>query len=215
MPATGGRRLLNPKPKHKIDMQVAQSIVKTLAAAVMACGLSLTAHAQIGSGWTSTSVNFSTQISSGCSITDSVNFRVGSGTSGRAERRYDTNTDTQRQFQGTVKVDSLGGDRINIKQTFDQDNGPYQLVAVSKANSELYETEGGNKLADYTVGNTVTINTIITRSSGEVQVYVNGSLAETKTGGSEDLYDKCGAYISSSGSGPAETTWSTVQFWKK
>jgi hypothetical protein len=196
-------------------MQVAKCIANTVAVAALACGMALTANAQIGSGWTSTSVSFTTQISSGCSITNTSNFRVGSGTSGRAERRYDTNTNTQRQFQGDVKVDSLGGDRINIKQTFDQDNGPYQLVAVSKANSDLYETEGGNELASYTVGNTVTINTIITRSSGSVAVYINGSLAETKTGGSEDLYDKCGAYISSSGSGPAETTWNSVQFWKK
>ena len=112
-------------------------------------------------------------------------------------------------------VNSLGGDRINIKQTFDQNNGPYQLIAVSKANGELYETEGGNKLASYTVGQSATINTIITRSSGNVAVYVNGSLKETKTGGSEDLYDKCGAYISGSGSGPATVTWTGVEFWKK
>jgi hypothetical protein len=195
-------------------MNVKKRIVKALAAFALICGLSLSAHAQIGSGWTSTSVSFVVQTSAGCSVSGNV-FKVPSGTSGRAERRYATNTNTQRQFQGTVVVNSLGGDRINIKQTFDQSNGPYQLVAVSKASKELYETEGGQKLASYTVGTSVRINTIITRSSGEVQVYINGSLAETKTGGSVNLYDKCGAYISGSGSGPCTTTWTGVAFWKK
>src|SRR5579862_3806256 len=135
-------------------MNVKRRIVKSLAASALVCGLSVAAHAQIGSGWTSTSVSFVVQTSAGCSVSGNV-FKVPSGTSGRAERRYATNTNTQRQFQGTVVVNSLGGDRINLKQTFDQNNGPYQLIAVSKANGELYETEGGAKLASYTVGTSV------------------------------------------------------------
>jgi len=195
-------------------MNVKKHIVKALAASAIICGLSLSAHAQIGTGWTSTSVSFVVQTSAGCSVSGNV-FKVPSGSTGRAERRYDTNTNTQRQFQGTMVVNSLGGDRINLKQTFDQDNGPYNIIAVSKADKDLYEVEGGNKLASYTVGTSVRINTIITRSSGQVQVYINGSLAETKKGGSKNLYDKCGAYISGSGTGPCTTTWTGVQFWKK
>lgn len=189
-------------------------LLQSFAAILVVGGLSATAHAQIGTGWTSTTVNFYIQTSSGCSVSGNT-FKVPSGTSGRAERRYDTNTNTQRQFQGSLTVNSLGGDRICVKQTFDQDNGPYNMVAVSKANGNLYEVEGGNSLGSYSVGSTVRVNTIITRSSGQVDVYVNGSKKETKTGGSVNLYDKCGAYITGSGSGPATVTWNSVQFWKK
>jgi hypothetical protein len=195
-------------------MNLNMRIVKSLVAVAAACGLSLSAYAQIGSGWSSTSVSFVVQTSKGCSVSGNV-FKVPSG-KGRAERRYANNTDTQRQFQGTLVVNSLGGDKINVKQTFDDSKGPYNIIAVQKAGGgELYETEGGNKLASYTVGSSVKINTIITRSSGQVDVYVNGSHAETKTGGSVNLYDKCGAYVSASGTGPCTTTWTGVQFWKK
>jgi hypothetical protein len=189
-------------------------VVKVLAAFAVICGFSVSSQAQIGSGWSGTSVSFVIQTSSGCSVSGNV-FKVPSG-KGRAERRYATNTNTQRQFQGTLVVNSLGGDKINVKQTFDESKGPYNIIAVQKASGgELYETEGGKKLASYTVGSSVRINTIITRSSGQVQVYVNGSLAETKTGGSVNLYDKCGAYVSASGTGPCTTTWTGVAFWKK
>ena len=194
-------------------MNVNKRIVRSLAVVAVICGLSLSADAQIGSGWTSTSVSFVVQTSAGCSVSGNV-FKVPSGTHGRAERRYATNTSTQRQFQGTLVVNSLGGDRINVAQTFDQNNGPYNIIAVKKPGS-LYEVEGGNTLSSYTIGSSVRVNTIITRSSGQVQVYINGSLAETKTGGSTNLYNKVGAYISGSGTGPCTTTWTGVAFWKK
>jgi hypothetical protein len=189
-----------------------QSLLRHAAVLALAAGLSLTARAQIGTGWTSTSVSFSTQASSGCSVSGDT-FKIDSG-SGRAERRYATNTNTQRQFQGNVTVNSLSGDRVSVKQTFDQDNGAFQMLAVKKPGS-LYEVSGGATLASYTIGTQVRVNTIITRSSGSVAVYIAGSQKETKSGGSQNLYDKCGAYATSSGQGPATVTWSSVQFWKK
>src|SRR4051812_33073537 len=193
-------------------MSVVKRLVQSFAAIAFVAGLSATAHAQIGSGWTSTSVSFNVQTSSGCSVSGDV-FKVPSG-AGRAERRYATNTNTQRQFQGDVVVNSPGGDRINIKQTFDESNGPFNIIAVKKPGT-LYEVEGGATLSSYTIGSSARVNTIITRSGGKVQVYINGSLKETLSGASNNLYDKCGAYVSASGTGPATVTWSSVKFWKK
>ncbi len=193
-------------------MNVKKRMVKALAALAITCGLSLAAHAQIGTGWTPTSVSFVVQTSAGCSVNGNV-FKVPKG-KGRAERRYADNTNTQRQFQGNVVVNSLGGDRINIKQTFNGSTGPFNIIAVKKP-GELYEVEGGATLSSYTIGSSVRINTIITRAGGKVQVYINGSLKETKTGAGPDLYDKVGAYVSASGTGPATVTWTGVQFWKK
>jgi hypothetical protein len=192
-------------------MNVKQRIVKSLAAFAIVCGLSLTVHAQVGTGWTSTTVSYSTQTSSGCSQSGGT-FKVGSGSSGRAERRYDNITSGSRQFQGTLKVVSLGGDKVCCWQTFSEANGPWQMGAVKKAGS-LYEVEGGNTLASYTVGSSVRINTVCT-SGGSVTVYVAGSSKESKSGGTTP-YNKIGAYITGSGSGPCTNSWSGVAFWKK
>ena len=195
-------------------MQPTKRIVQILAAVAVG-GLSLSAPAQIGTGWTSTTVGFKIQTEGSGKVSGNT-FSLGSSTSGkqRAERRYDAISSGQRQFQGDVKVASLGGDRICLKQTFQQNSGPWNMIAVKKSGS-LYEVEGGATLAAYTVGSTARINTLLNASKGTVQVYINGSLKETKTGGKVPIYDKCGTYATSSGKGPVTATWNNVTFWKK
>jgi hypothetical protein len=188
-----------------------QSVKRILGALALLGAVSATASAQIGSGWTSTSVSYSTQVSSGCSVSGST-FTIDSG-SGRAERRYATLTSGSRQFQGTFKVSSLGGNRVAVWQTFSEANGPWQMGAVDKSASKIYEVEGGSTLNSFSVGSSYRINTIAT-SGGSVQVYVNGSQKESKTGGSSP-YNKIGSYATSSGAGPCTTTWSSIAFWKK
>lgn len=187
-----------------------------IAAIALIGGLSATAQAQIGSGWSPTSINFYVQTTDGATQSGDpatgALFTLPSG-AGRSEARYDTQTSGTWQFQGYCTVNSLDGDRICLKQTFDEANGPWNMIAVSKANGSLYEVEGGAYLADYTVGNQVQINTLGDADAGTVDVYINGTYVETKTGGSNTLYDKCGAYATSSGSGPATVSWTGVQFW--
>jgi hypothetical protein len=60
----------------------------------------------------------------------------------------------------------------------------------------------------------VQVNTIYTPNVS-VKVYINGSLAETKTGNGPPNYNKFGAYASASGTGPCTTTWDSIQFWKQ
>ncbi len=191
-------------------MQLAKRLGLVVGALALAGGLSATAHAQIGSGWTSTSVSYSTQVSSGCYNSGGY-FRLDGG-SGRSERRYATLTSGSRQFQGNFVMDSLGGDRVSVFQTFSEDNGPFQMGAVKKPGT-LYEVEGGATLSSYSIGSSMRINTIAS-SGGSVQVYVNGSQKESKSGGSRP-YNKLGAYATASGAGPAEVHWSSIQFWRK
>ena len=191
-------------------MQLEKRLGLLVGALALAGAFSATAHAQIGSGWTSTSVSYTTQVSSGCYNSGGY-FRLDDG-SGRSERRYATITSGSRQFQGTFVMDTLGGDRVACFQTFSEANGPWQMGAVKKPGT-LYEVEGGNTLSSYTIGSSMRINTIAT-SSGSVTVYVNGSSKESKTGGTSP-YNKIGAYATASGAGPAEVHWSSVQFWKK
>lgn len=185
--------------------------VSILSAVLFVGGLSAVAHAQVGSGWTSTSVSYNTHVSSGCSISNGNTFIIDGG-SGRAERRYTTLTSGSRQFQGTFKVNSLGGDRVSVFQTFSEVNGPFQMGAVKKPGT-LYEVEGGATLSSYSIGSSMRINTVAT-SSGSVQVYVNGSQKESMSGGTSP-YHKMGSYATASGAGPCSTTWTSVAFWRK
>jgi hypothetical protein len=184
--------------------------IRSLCAAALLGGFVSSIHAQVGSGWTSTSVSYNTQVSSGCSISGDT-YSIDGG-SGRAERRYTTLTSGSRQFQGTFRMTSLGGDRVSVFQTFSQTNGPFQMGAVKKPGT-LYEVSGGATLSSYSIGSSMRINTTAT-SGGTVEVYVNGSRKETKTGGNQP-YHKHGAYATGSGAGPATVTWTSIAFWRK
>ncbi len=190
--------------------------IQAFLVAVFVCLFALTAHAQIGTGWTAYSPSFTLQLQ-GCGANSGLVFKLTcSSTSGfqRAERRYANITASQSQFQGTVVVNSLGGDRISLKQVFQQNAGPWILVAVKKPGA-LYEVESGATLASYTIGTAVRINTISNTVTRVTQVYINGSLRETRTGGQNPLYDKFGTYRTASGRGPVTATWSNIGFWRK
>ena len=190
--------------------------MKTLVMTGLVCLITLTANAQIGTGWTPYSPSFVLQIR-GCGASSGLNFSITcAATSGdnRAERRYANLTAAMSQFQGTVVVTSLTGDRINLKQTFQDNIGPWNMIAVKKPGA-LYEVSTGATLASYTIGTAVRINTITDTVKHTTQVYINGSLVETKTGGKGSLYDKFGTYRTHSGKGPVSATWSNIQFWKK
>lgn len=172
-------------------------------------------HAQVGGGsWTSISPSFKVQREGSVSVADNAFTIRGTGGEQRAERRYATFTSGIHQFEGRVRVNSLGGDRICLKQTFLDGQGPWNMIAVKKPGT-LYEVRGGATLASYVIGSTVRINTVTNASNGRVSVYINGSHVETLTGGTGRYYDKYGAYRTNSGRGPASVTWSGVRFWRR
>lgn len=172
------------------------------------------AQAQVGSGWTSYSPSHTVQTVGSGSISGST-FSISSTsttTEQRAEWRYSTVTSGQSQFQGTVKVNSLGGDRISLCQCF-KTTGPCSLCAIKKPGT-LYQVEGGATIGSLAIGSSARINTVI-NTSGAQQIYLNGSLKNTVNCGSGDYYHKLGAYRTASGQGPVSVTWSSIKFWKK
>jgi len=191
------------------------SRIQALAVAVLVCLFALTANAQIGTGWTPYSPSFTLQIR-GCAASSGLNFRITcAATSGdnRAERRYADITSAQNQFQGTVVVNSLAGDRISLKQVHPLTGG-WVLIAVKKP-GELYDVHSGATLAGYTIGTPVRINTITNTKTRTCQIYINGSLRIIDTKGVPPLYDKLGVYRTASGKGPVSATWSNIAFWRK
>src|SRR5499427_334979 len=136
------------------------SRIQAVVVIALVCLFTLTANAQIGSGWTSYSPSVTLQVR-GCGAASGLTFRLTcAATSGdnRAERRYPDITFAQNQFQGTVVVNSLVGDRISLKQVHPLTGG-WVLIAVRKP-GQLYEVHNGATLANYTIGTPVRINTI-------------------------------------------------------
>lgn len=192
---------------------------KLIAACAVAGGLSLTASAQIGSGWSSVSESYKVQLS-GSGWNTGNQFGLTKTTDptdtikDRAEREYNTWTSGSHQFQGSCTVNSFGGNGICIKQTFQKVNGPWEMVAINNAGS-VYEVHNNATLGSFKVGTSFRINTILDISAGTVQVYFNGSLKTTISGGVQPMYDKCGTYRLKSGSAPVTATWTSIQFWQK
>jgi len=203
----------NLEPRKKVKSSRTTQIIATC---ILAGGLSLAANAQVGSGWTSVSETFKVQTSGSGSVSGNT-FKITSTTSGtkdRAEREYNTWSSGQHQFQGDCTVNSFGGDGICIKQTFQKDAGPWNMVALTHSGS-IYEVSNGKTLGSFKVGTSFRINTVLDASKGTVQVYVNGSSKETLSGGQAPIYDKCGTYRLDSGTAPITATWNNVKFWQK
>jgi hypothetical protein len=131
----------------------------------------------------------------------------------RAERRYVDYSSGAHKFEGTFTITSEGGSRISLKQTFQDNVGPYFLMAVENG-GRLYSVEGGATIAGGAapVGTAVTVDTVHT-VGGQLQVYVNGSLDYTTSSPSGSFYDKIGAYRTKSGTGPITVQWSNLKFW--
>ena len=187
----------------------------------MVVALSGTAEAQIGSGWSAYTPSMNLQLR-GCGAHSASGgietFRLTcSNTSddNRAEQRIQNDyTSGTNQFEGEVRVVSLGGSNISLKQTFMPNNGAFLMLAVSSG-GRLYSVGNSGDLATGIIGSWVRINTIHTVSSGNHGIYINGSLRFTKTGGRQVAWhDKYGTYRLGSGQGPITAEWRNVRFWR-
>jgi hypothetical protein len=178
------------------------------------------AHAQIGSGWTPYTPDESLQLR-GCSEHSASGgvdqFRLTCSTmsgDNRAEHRtqndYSSGTN---QFEGEIRVVSVGANII-VKQTFMPNRGAFLMIAVS-ADGRLYLHGGGGDVLPNVVGKWVRINTIHDVSAGTHQIYADGVLRTTKSGGGQVAWhDKYGAYRSQSGRGPAVIEWRNIRYWR-
>jgi hypothetical protein len=136
----------------------------------------------------------------------------------RAERRYRNDyTSGVHQFSGTFKINSMSGNRISLKQTFNGDTGPYFIMAVEQG-GRLYSVRGGQTIATgvATVGASVRIHTVHNANNHRFSLYVNGKeMFRDENAPSGGFYDKIGAYTTDSGTGGLSITWSDVQFWHR
>jgi hypothetical protein len=192
-----------------------------LCAALSTMGVG-TAWAQIGSGWTQYQPSKKLQLR-GCGEhngSGTERFELTCDTSGsdnRAEQRIQNDyTSGTRQFEGEVRVVSLDGTNISLKQTFMPNNGPFLLIAVAN-NGRLYTVGdgAGSNLATIKRGQWTRINTVHDVDDGTIEIYINGSLRYTKPNARKVAWhDKYGAYRTSSGRGPVQVEWRNVRFFR-
>ena len=204
-------------------MKTENCIVKLLAAFALICGLSLSARAQIGSGWTPDNETYTPQTSSGCTITSisgGFEFHVPSG-QGRAEQRGNnlpSNTTNQWQGFGTLTSFPSGSNKITVHQVFGPAPSTPDLILDEATGGptgiEIMSLEQGDAFeAAIQVGVQFQLNTIYDPVGNLITIYVNGSQTGTKTPNSGVHYNKYGQYVSLSGTGPATMDWVNVQSW--
>jgi hypothetical protein len=193
---------------------------KKLLAALAIASLLATAQAQVGSGWVSYSpgkhlqtVGCGTYSSSGGIETFKLTCSSTSGEQRAEQRVEDDFSSGTRQFEGIVKVTSLGGSGISLKQTFQANNGAFLMIAV-KTGGTLYDVQSGTTLASSIVGVSTRINTVTDVGGQKTYEYVNGTLKHTLNGGSTPFYNKYGTYRLGSGNGPITAEWSGVKYWR-
>ncbi|GFP59690.1 hypothetical protein TASIC1_0014011200 [Trichoderma asperellum] len=204
-------------------------LVKSVLASLSAATMALAATPLESGNWVAFTPGFQLQTCAGGSAsgnTFSIPTSPNGSTSGsgcsnghlRAENRYtDDYTSGVHQFAGTFKINSFGGNRVAIKQTFNGSTGPYFILGV-QSDGTLYSVEGGAVLASGVakVGSSITINTVHNADIHSFRVYVNGALAfRDDNAPSGSFYDKIGAYTTDSGTGPLSITWSDVGFWTR
>ncbi|HXF09927.1 MAG TPA: carbohydrate-binding domain-containing protein [Desulfuromonadaceae bacterium] len=196
--------------------------IKRIVTVALACGVSLAARAQVGSGWAQYFPGMHVQkvgnvsySSSGGTETFSINGSDSSSEQRCEERVEDDFSSGTRQFEGFVKVTSLGGSGISLKQTFQANNGAFLMVAIKSGSSgTLYDVHSGTTLATGVIGVSVRVNTVTDCGANKSYEYINGSLKNTISGGTAPFYNKYGTYRLGSGSGPIKAQWSGIRFWQ-
>ncbi|HTB80225.1 MAG TPA: chitobiase/beta-hexosaminidase C-terminal domain-containing protein [Opitutaceae bacterium] len=120
------------------------------------------------------------------------------------------------QWQGDLVVKSLTGDDIAVKQNHQITISSFLIIDITKSGGTHFIILGtSDNLGAYTIGTSIRMTTIMNNKTGVVDIYFNGSHVGSKSGGlgGGGMYDKCGAYVSRSGTGGLDNTWVNLKFW--
>ena len=107
--------------KQGIPMKITQCLLRGCILLASVAAFSVTANAQVGgTGWTRWYPSFNIQEVGSGDVSGDTFKLTSSSSSGehRAERRYQTTTSGRSQFEGTLKIVSMSGDRIAVTQCF-------------------------------------------------------------------------------------------------
>jgi hypothetical protein len=193
--------------------------VREFAVIVLICGLFSSAYAQLGSGWTPIQESYVIVKSPGSTVVPNfggATFTIPAGF-GYAYFKYSyLPTSVTSQFQGDVAFNSMTGNRIAILKLIGQDSvTPWIVIEAvrTSAGYEYIDAETGAVLALFVNGMTNQINVVVDPSTENLDIYINGALVEQRTGHPGPYRYEIGAITGAGGTGPAEDSWTRVEFW--
>jgi hypothetical protein len=216
-----------------------RSIIITQTIAI-AFGLALTAHAQIGSGWTQQTFSERLEFETNdilntispppASFTDNdlhydntggvETFQLKTSASNRAEiRANDDYSSSSRQFQATIKVATNTTTGECIHQVFNGSTGPYLLLRQNYLTASTFTVTVGGTLPPGDVSKVIftnnygvwfQLNTINSLVDGNTYIYYNGTLVWSGANPGGTFYTKYGCYGSHDNAHPSDILFTNV-----
>jgi hypothetical protein len=195
--------------------------VPAATAAVLA--LATPSQAQVGSGWSSVSMSRSLQKVGDVYYSNSSGvetFRLNTSTASRCEIKINNSwTSGSHQFEGYVRVTGTPRSSGNsIQQILESTTGQGDASQVRwySATSGTFKAQpSGITMGTNVYGVYQRINCIHYRSTGKIELWLNGSKKSTHDDfGSGSYYFKYGIYIAGS-SGKPQSQWKSIRVWQK
>jgi len=193
------------------------------AATAAVLTLATPTEAQVGSGWSSVSMSRSLQKVGDVFYSNSSGvetFRLNTSTSSRCEIKINNSwTSGSHQFEGYVRVTGTPRSSGNsIQQILESTTGQGDASQVRwySATSGTFKAQpSGITMGTNVYGVYQRINCIHYRSTGKIELWLNGSKKSTHNDfGSGSYYFKYGIYIAGSGGKP-QSQWKSIRVWQK
>jgi hypothetical protein len=186
-------------------------------------GFATVCAAQIGSGWSTDSASHSLQKVGDVSYSNSSGvetFRLNTADASRCEIKVNNSYSSgSHQFEGYVKVSGTPRSSGNsVQQILEATTGVGDVSQVrfySGSSGTLKVLQSGVTLATGVTGVYQRVNCIHYRSTGKIELWLNGSKKSTHDDvGAGTYYFKYGMYIAGSGGKP-QSQWKSIKVWKK
>ena len=209
---------MNNTSKQSFNVRLGSAVV-----ALAVAGFTGAAHAQIGRGWSTDSSSHSLQKVGNVFYSNSSGvetFRLEDSTASRCEIKINNNYSSgSHQFEGYVRCTGTPRSSGNsVQQILESTTGVGDVSQVryySSSSGTLKVLQTGITLATGVFGVYERINCIHYRSTGSIELWLNGSKKSTHTDvGSGTYYFKYGMYIAGS-SGKPQSQWKSIRCWKK
>lgn len=189
-----------------------------LAVSAAAIVAAQTSRAQIGSGWSSVTLDKAHDFDGGSysSASGIETFKLPS-TGHRMEIRLKPDYGSgQRQFQGEVKVTGqVRTQGASITQVYQHGIGLEHQTRINPS-GQMYTIPGHDPLASNIFGTWIRINVIHSIPSQNVKTYINGSLRSSQAYIDEGstYMTKYGIYLAPD-SGATTVQWKSIHLWNK
>lgn len=204
----------------------ARTLFRTVSSAVTAVavfGAAGPTEAQIGTGWSSVSISKSLQKTGDVyysNVSGVETFRLNTAEAARCEIKINNSWSSgSHQFEGYVRVTGTPRSSGNsIQQILESTTGrgdASQVRWYSASNGTFKAQPTGITMGTNVYGVYQRINCIHYRSTGRIELWLNGSKKSTHSDfGAGSYYFKYGIYIAGSGGKPT-SQWKSIRVWRK